>query len=111
MLAISPKREERAKVRDNLAAQELRLQTTQSKLASYEAAKKEFPKQLAELRKLDKAVPARGAIASLLRQLQRRANVRNSQLQLVALKAGGGAAPGAGAAAVDAGHPGRDGRP
>lgn len=96
MLAISPKREERAKVRDNLAAQELRLQTAQTKLASYEAAKKDFPKQLAELRKLDKAVPARGAIASLLRQLQRRANVRNSQLQLVALKASGGSAPVAG---------------
>lgn len=93
MLAISPKRAERAKVNDNVAAQEARLQTAQAKLASYEAAKKEFPQQLAELRKLDKAVPARGAIASLLRQLQKRANVRNSQLQLVALKAAGAAAP------------------
>ena len=98
MLAISPKRAERAKVNDNVAAQQARLQTAQAKLASYEAAKTEFPKQLAELRKLDKAVPARGAIASLLRQLQKRAKVRNSQLQLVALKAAGAAAPAAGAA-------------
>lgn len=93
MLAISPKRDERAKVNDNVAAQQARLQSAQTKLASYEAAKQEFPTQLAELRKLDKAVPARGAIASLLRQLQKRAKVRNSQLQLVALKAGASAAP------------------
>ena len=98
MLAISPKREERAQVNDNVAAQEARLQTAQAKLASYEAAKTEFPKQLAELRKLDKAVPARGAIASLLRQLQKRAKVRNSQLELVALKAAGASAATTGAA-------------
>jgi Tfp pilus assembly protein PilO len=87
MLAISPKRDERAKVNSNVAAQEARLNAAQTKLASYEAAKQAFPKQLAELKKLDKAVPARGAIASLLRQLQKRAKVRNSELQLVALKA------------------------
>lgn len=94
MLAIKPKREERAQVRENLAAQQTRLQQAQTQLASYEEAKKQFPVQLRELRKLDKAVPARGAIAELLRQLQRRANVRNSDLRLVALKAGGAAAPG-----------------
>ena len=43
MLAISPKREERAQVRDNVAAQQQRLQTAQTVLASYEAAKKQFP--------------------------------------------------------------------
>lgn len=92
MLAISPKREERAQVRENVAAQQDRLRTAQTQLASYEAARKEFPAALRELRKLDKAVPARGAISSLLRQLQRRANVRNSDLRLVALKAGAPAA-------------------
>jgi Tfp pilus assembly protein PilO len=96
MLAISPKRDERAKVNDNVAGQQSRLQAAQTKLASYESAKQQFPKQLAELRKLDRAVPARGAIASLLRQLQKRAKVRNSQLELVALKAG--AAPASGSA-------------
>ena len=106
MLAISPKRDERAKVNDNVAAQEARLQSAQTKLASYEAAKQAFPTQLAELRKLDKAVPARGAIASLLRQLQRRAKVRNSQLQLVALKATTVAAPTPGEAATTPVTPG-----
>ena len=110
MLVISPKREERAKVRENVAAQQQRLQTAQTQLASYEAARKQFPAKLKELATLDKAVPARGAISSLLRQLQRRANVRNSDLRLVALKAGG-AAPGADGAAGRARHAGRDGRP
>ncbi|MDP2710533.1 MAG: hypothetical protein Q8O56_04885 [Solirubrobacteraceae bacterium] len=100
MLAISPKREERTQVRDNVAAQQERLQSAQSVLASYQASRKEFPDRLSELRRLDKAVPARAAIADLLRQLQRRANVRNSDLRLVALKAGGTAAPAADAAAA-----------
>jgi Tfp pilus assembly protein PilO len=99
MLAISPKREERTQVRANVTAQEARLATAQTQLASFEAAKKQFPVKLAELKKLDKAVPSRGAISSLLRQLQRRAKVRGSQLRLVALKAGGGSAA-AGAAAA-----------
>jgi Tfp pilus assembly protein PilO len=88
MLAISPKRDERTQVKANVAAQEARLQTAQTQLASFEAAKKQFPVKLAELKRLDKAVPARGAVSSLLRQLQRRAKVRNSNLRLVALKSG-----------------------
>ena len=98
MLAISPKREERSQVKANLAAQEARLQTAQTQLASFEAAKQQFPVKLAELEQLDEAVPARGAISSLLRQLQRRAKVRNSNLRLVALKAGGPAPAAADAA-------------
>lgn len=86
MLAISPKRDERSQVKANVAAQEARLQTARSQLASFEAAKKQFPVKLAELKRLDEAVPARGAVSSLLRQLQRRAKVRNSNLRLVALK-------------------------
>ena len=97
MLAIGPKRDERAQVQGNVAAQEARLATAQAQLASFEAAKKQFPVKLAELNELDKAVPARGAISSLLRQLQRRAKVRNSNLRLVALKPGGAAPAAAGA--------------
>jgi len=93
MLAISPKRDERTQVKANVAAQEARLQTAQAQLATFEAAKKQFPVKLAELKRLDKAVPARGAISSLLRQLQRRAKVRNSNLRLVALKSAAATAP------------------
>jgi Tfp pilus assembly protein PilO len=103
MLAISPKRSESSQVRDNVAAQQQRLQAAQAQLASFQNAHKQFPGMLAELRTLDKAVPARAAISSLLRQLQRRADVRGSELRLVALKTTGapaapvavpGAAPG-----------------
>lgn len=93
MLAISPKREERTQVKANVAAQEARLATAQAQLASFEATKSQFPAKLAELKRLDEAVPARGAISSLLRQLQRRAKVRNSNLRLVALKSASAVAP------------------
>ena len=86
MLAISPKRSESSQVRDNVAAELQRLDAAYTQLASFENARKQFPGMLAELRTLDKAVPARAAISSLLRQLQRRANVRDSELRLVALK-------------------------
>lgn len=87
LLAIGPKRSESAKVRDDVSAQQQRLDAAQSELASYQAARKQFPGMLDELRALDKAVPARGAISSLLRQVQRRADARGSELRLVSLKA------------------------
>jgi Tfp pilus assembly protein PilO len=86
MLAISPKRDERTTLKANVAAQEARLATANTQLASFEAAKQQFPVKLAELKRLDKAVPARGAVSALLRQLQRRAKARHSNLRLVALK-------------------------
>ncbi|HTN24882.1 MAG TPA: hypothetical protein VL120_12895 [Solirubrobacteraceae bacterium] len=86
MFAISPKRSQSSAVRGNVAAEQQRLDAAKTQLAGYENARKQFPGMLAELRTLDKAVPARAAISSLLRQLQRRANVRDSELRLVALK-------------------------
>ena len=96
ILAIGPKRTESAEVRDNVAAQEQRVQDAQAQLAGHQNARKQFPSTLTELRSLDKAVPARAAISSMLRQLQRKAKVEDSVLRLVALKAGG-AAPAAAA--------------
>lgn len=90
MLAISPKRSESAEVRANVAAQQERLATAQAEVAKNQSAKKQYKGMLAELRRLDEAVPARGAIPDLLRQLQRRARVRNAELLVAALKAGSG---------------------
>jgi Tfp pilus assembly protein PilO len=95
MLALSPKRSESAEVKTNVAAQEQRLTVARTELASFQAAEKQFPGMLAELRRLDKAVPARGAIPDLLRQLQKRANGRDTVLRLAELKAAGPAAGGA----------------
>lgn len=86
LLAISPKRSESAQVRDNVAAQEQRLDAAQTQVAAYEEARKDYPRNLRALGRLDKAVPARGEISTLLRQLQKRANVRNSALRVAALK-------------------------
>jgi hypothetical protein len=101
VLAIGPKRDERAKVRDNVAAQQERLDRARTQLATYEASRRQFPQRLAELRRLDEAVPARGAISALLRQLQRRAKVRDSDLRVVALKAGPAAPAAQGTAAAN----------
>jgi hypothetical protein len=86
MLAISPKRSESAEVRDNVATQEQRLDAAKAQVAAFEATRKSYPRNLRALGRLDKAVPARGEISTLLRQLQKRANVRNSALRLAALK-------------------------
>jgi hypothetical protein len=99
---IAPKHSESAKVRDNVAAQERRLANAKTQVAGYQSARRQFPVLMAELKRLDVAVPGRGAIAKLLRELQRRARVSGSDMRLAALKAGvppaGGAlalAPGA----------------
>ena len=97
VLAIGPKRSESAEVRDNVSAQQQRVSESQAQLASYQNARKQFPGMLSELKSLDKAVPARAKISSLLRQIQRRADVRDSELRLVALKAAA-AVPAAGGA-------------
>jgi len=86
VLALSPKRAESAEVRTNVAAQEARLAAAQSKLSSYEAARKAYPKNVRVLKRMDKAVPARGAISTLLRQLQKRAGVDASTLNVAALQ-------------------------
>jgi Tfp pilus assembly protein PilO len=87
MLALSPKRGENAEVSSSVAAQEQRLAGARTQVVGYQTARRQYPGMLAELRRLDEAVPARGAIPSLLRQLQRRAKVSKSNLQVAALKA------------------------
>jgi Tfp pilus assembly protein PilO len=90
MLVLSPKRSESAQVKDNVASQEARLAQAKTELASYQSAKKQYPGMLAELKRLDEAVPARGEIQILLRQIQKRAKARGSDLQVAALKPSGG---------------------
>lgn len=95
VMAISPRKAESATVKENVAAQELRLSEARTQLASYQTSKKQYPGLLKELRRLDEAVPARAAISDLLRQLQRRARVRGSELQVAALKSSAGGPAGA----------------
>ena len=92
-LAISPKRSEGAEVSHRLVTQQARLDAADAQVVTYTASHKQFDGLLVELRRLDMAVPARAAVSSMLRELQRRAKVRGSDLRLVALKSGGAAAP------------------
>lgn len=93
-LAIGPKRSEKAQVGGSVAAQQARLDSARAQVAAFTASRKQFSGMLAELRALDKAVPARGDISPMLRELQRRAKARDSDLRLVALKDPAAAAPG-----------------
>lgn len=103
-LAIAPKRSEKSAVAANVTAQQTRLDAAKAQVAAYTASRGQFAGLMTELRGLDKAVPSRGAISAMLRELQHRAKVRGSDLRLVALKdgasptaagAGGAATPGA----------------
>jgi Tfp pilus assembly protein PilO len=93
IVAIGPTRADRGGVTANVAAQQQRVDDARKQVAEYRAARKQFPGMLSELKRLDVAVPSRGAIAQLLRQLQRKARARDSSLQLAALKTAA-AAPG-----------------
>lgn len=86
MLVLSPKRSESAQVKQSVTTQQTRLTEAKSQLASFQSAKKQYPGMLAELKRLDEAVPARGEIPVLLRQLQRRAKARGGDLQVASLK-------------------------
>jgi Tfp pilus assembly protein PilO len=102
VLAIAPKRSDNARVQASVAAQQTRLTAAQAQVTSYRASRKRLPGLMAELKRLDRAVPTHGDIANLLRQLQRRARLSGSDLRLAVLKTGA-AAPAAGAAPLTPG--------
>lgn len=84
--AIAPKRTDRADVDHRVTALEQRLSAARGQVSEYRHARADFPQRLAELRRLDLAVPGRGEVAGLLRDLQRRARARGADLRLIALK-------------------------
>ena len=90
-IAIAPKRSEHASVQENVTVQEGRLAAARAQLAGNRAAREQFPALMAELKRLDRAVPSRGEIANLLRELQRRARLSASDLRLAQLKTGAAA--------------------
>jgi Tfp pilus assembly protein PilO len=94
-LAIGPKRAEKADVTNNVAAQQARLDAAKAQVATFSAARNQFAGLMTELRGLDEAVPSRGDISTMLRELQRRAKVRGSDLRVIRLKDGGAASAGA----------------
>jgi Tfp pilus assembly protein PilO len=84
--AIAPKRAARVDVTANVTAARQRVDDAHRQVAEYTAARKQFPGMLSEFKRLDVAVPTRGAISQLLRELQRRARFHGGSLRLAALK-------------------------
>ncbi|MGH2840309.1 MAG: hypothetical protein ACRDKY_05740 [Solirubrobacteraceae bacterium] len=85
-VAIGPKRSDRADAAQKVSAQQGRLEKARKQVTEYTASRKRFAGMLVELRRLDVAVPARGDISGLLREVQRRARLRHSDLRLATLK-------------------------
>jgi Tfp pilus assembly protein PilO len=68
--ALSPKREEVAKLDTDIAAQKAEIEQARLTLAGYEQAKKTYKKNYATLARLGKAVPADDDVRSLMVQLE-----------------------------------------
>lgn len=103
MLLLSPKREEAAKLGEQITQVEASLAQHQAEIATAEEARKRFPVDYQKLVVLGKAVPANDETASLLVQLNgiaKRAKVRFSD---ITLSAGGGSEEAAAPAASSVG--------
>lgn len=101
-LLLSPKREEAAKLGEQIAQVEASLAQHQAEIATAEEARKQFPTDYQKLVVLGKAVPANDETASLLVQLNGIARRAGVQFKDITLSVGGGsgeeAAPAVGAA-------------
>jgi Tfp pilus assembly protein PilO len=69
-LALSPKRDEIARLDGDIAAKQSELAQAQQQLATYEQARKSYKRNYATLARLGKAVPADDDVRSLLIQLE-----------------------------------------
>ncbi len=98
MMLLSPKRQEAAKLGDEVAQVEESLALHRSEVAQATAAKKKFPIEYQQLVVLGKAVPRDGETASLLVQLNRLADRSGVLFQTLKLSSTGGEAEAAPAA-------------
>ena len=96
-LLLSPKREEAAKAAEEVTAAQTRIDTARGKLASAEAAKLEYNKQVLTIARLGKAVPPSDDVPSLMYQLERTA--RDAGVDFRSFKIESAANPAAAAAA------------
>jgi Tfp pilus assembly protein PilO len=91
MLALSPKREEAAKLSTSVAAKRVVLKKAEAEVASYEQAKGNYKANYTLVARLGKAVPDDDDVRSLLVQLNSAAG--ESKVDFRAISVGAGAAP------------------
>src|SRR4051794_26151733 len=103
VLLLSPKRDEAAKLREQIVQVESSLAQHQSEVTVAEEARKQFPVDYQKLVVLGKAVPASDETASLLVQVSGIAKRTNVQFKDISLSSqeGGGEAPAAAPATAD----------
>lgn len=89
MLLLSPKREEAAKLGDEVAQAQESLALHRSEVAQALAARKRFPIEYQQLVVLGKAVPKGGETASLLVELKRLADRSHVRFETLALTSSG----------------------
>jgi hypothetical protein len=99
-LALAPKRAEVVTLDQQVATQEAQLAQTQSLIATYQGAQKDYKNNYATIARLGKAVPADDDTRSLMVQLDSSAKRSGIDFETINLNAGGGgAASGTGATA------------
>jgi len=104
MLALSPKREEAAKLDKQITAQQAALTQAEAEVASYEEARANYRANYAMIARLGKAVPADDDVRSLLVQVNAAADGAGVDFRTINVASGGAAsAPAAGADAQGAG--------
>jgi hypothetical protein len=96
MLALSPKREEAARLGDEIAKVEQDLSQAQSQLAQYRVARDSYKSNYSTVARLGKAVPEEDDVRSLMVQLETAAE--RTKVDFRTIQIGDGAAGTAGAA-------------
>jgi hypothetical protein len=106
MLALSPKRDEAARLDTDIAAKQSQLEQSRAEAASYEKARANYKTNYTTLTRLGKAVTADDDVRSLLVQLDDAAKRSKVDFQTINVGAGGGQPAEAGAGSEVAPPPG-----
>jgi Pilus assembly protein, PilO len=93
-VALSPKREEVAKLDKDIAAKQSQLQQSQAQLASYEKARANYKQNYTTMTRLGKAVPADDDVRSLLVQLNDAADRSKVDFHAISIGSSSATAPG-----------------
>jgi hypothetical protein len=91
-MVLGPKRDEAAKLSDQVAQEQQRLEGARAGLASAEQARKRYGDDYATVAKLGKAVTAQDDVASLVYQIESVAQANRIDFRSIKLEGGGGAA-------------------
>lgn len=102
-VAIAPRRDEAGKLAAEVETAQTRADTARAKLATAEAAKRDYDQQVLTIARLGKAVPPSDDVPSLVYQLERTARNAGIDFRSINLSESGAPAPAAGSPATTPG--------